>query len=279
MRRALGLIILSFLLVWHCVSAASQVVQVKKRQVHSHHTLSIAKKVAPHHLLQAASKIGTKQAKLSLAKAQTLKGPSKLHHSTTKLANKSMLVHQLSRLAHANQHTKTLACASKSSNVMLALTETNFNGILNQRLIDYRSSVCATAEAQLGKPYHFGVENPGSGFDCSGLSQFVYAEAGIEIPRTALEQYHNLAPAQHLQEGDLVFFRTTGSRQVSHVGIYIGGGYFVHSPRTGEDIRVDRLANPYWHERYAGARRVLTSSKLAEAGPLLPSFNVLEQAS
>lgn len=115
-----------------------------------------------------------------------------------------------------------------------------------------------TAERQLGKPYIWGAENPNEGFDCSGFSQYVYRKEGVHIPRTAEQQYASLKPVHRLQNGDLVFFRTEG-RGVSHVGIYLGQGYFIHAPERGEDIRVDRLNTPYWEERYAGARRVLSS--------------------
>ncbi|MCX7123336.1 MAG: C40 family peptidase [Gammaproteobacteria bacterium] len=118
--------------------------------------------------------------------------------------------------------------------------------------------VCTTAKSQLGKPYEWGGDTPSDGFDCSGFSQYVYGKEGVKIPRTALAQYASLTPVRHLENGDLVFFRTFG-RHVSHVGIYLGNGYFIHSPKTGERIRIDNIDEPYWHEHYAGARRVLTN--------------------
>lgn len=143
------------------------------------------------------------------------------------------------------------------------LAANNFNNELHQRLNLDRTMACETAKAQIGTPYQWGKEEPDGGFDCSGLIQFVYQQEGITIPRTALEQYHSLMPVKHLQEGDLVFFRTDPpSRRVSHVGIYIGDGYFVDAPRTGESVRVDRLDNSYWESVYAGARRVLTPKKV-----------------
>lgn len=127
----------------------------------------------------------------------------------------------------------------------------------------YQDSICSNAESELGKLYLWGGTSPRSGFDCSGFSQYVYKQEGIEIPRTALEQYETLTPVKHPQPGDLVFFRTHG-RHVSHVGIYLGNGYFIHSPRTGEAIRVDKLSSLYWKERYAGARRALNWNYLSE---------------
>jgi cell wall-associated NlpC family hydrolase len=121
-----------------------------------------------------------------------------------------------------------------------------------------QTQVCSTAKSELGKPYVWGGDTPSDGFDCSGFSQYVYEQEGVRIPRTALQQYASLKPVHHLQNGDLVFFRTFG-RSVSHVGIYLGNGYFIHSPKTGQDVRIDNIDDPYWRARYAGARRVLTN--------------------
>lgn len=127
----------------------------------------------------------------------------------------------------------------------------------NAALNPFQKQVCRVATSELGTPYQWGGTTPEDGFDCSGFSQYVYQQEGISIPRTANEQFHALSPAHHLQKGDLVFFRTHG-QAVSHVGIYVGDGNFIHSPRTGQDIREDNLEEPYWKERYAGARRVLS---------------------
>ena len=259
----------------------------------THHSVHKIHEAKTSHSARKASAVGAHQTvkaeKIKHAsRAQSTKPVVNQHHPLVEQAkhmHKQFAYHHqhhraMARgklLAHGKIHEEnsdTLACLSKNAHA-LEYNANGFDAEVNQRLMDYRSSVCAIAEAQLGKPYRFGLESPASGFDCSGLSQFVYAREGIEIPRTALEQYHSLAPVQHLQEGDLVFFRTRAhSRLVSHVGIYIGEGYFVHSPRTGEHIRVDRLADPYWHQRYAGARRVLTASKLAEAN-LIPDPGAL----
>lgn len=167
-------------------------------------------------------------------------------------------------MTHAQSQTLAASLTQMSSANNQDLINGGFNQQIKARLVGYQSSVCANAQAQIGKSYQWGVEDPETGFDCSGLSQFVYAEEGIQIPRTALEQYHSLQPVKHLQEGDLVFFRThPHSRQVSHVGIYVGDGYFVHAPRTGETIRMSNLSDPYWKKNYAGARRVLTNTRVA----------------
>ncbi len=198
-----------------------------------------------------------------------VKTKSKRHHSkVSSHAPKSKPVVALSHPQDYMSHAQNQTLAANLTQMSSANNQDFINGGFNQqikaRLIGYQSSVCANAQAQIGKSYQWGVEDPETGFDCSGLSQFVYAEEGIQIPRTALEQYHTLQPVKHLQEGDLVFFRThPHSRQVSHVGIYVGDGYFVHAPRTGETIRMSNLSDPYWKKNYAGARRVLTNTRVA----------------
>ncbi len=97
------------------------------------------------------------------------------------------------------------------------------------------------ALAQVGTPYIWGGETPGVGFDCSGLVQAAYKVAGITLPRVAQDQYDatiKLAPGDPIQPGDLMFFGQSTS-DVTHVGIYIGGGQMVDAPHTGADVRVE----------------------------------------
>ncbi|WP_144635752.1 C40 family peptidase [Bordetella genomosp. 13] len=124
----------------------------------------------------------------------------------------------------------------------------------------------------IGTPYSWGGDDPDDGFDCSGLVLFVYREiAGVELPRTARAQRKTgrSVARNQLQPGDLVFFTTRGRRGgISHVGMYVGRGEFVHAPSRGETVRVDRLDNSYWQRTYAGARRYLDGSQtlVASAG-------------
>ena len=116
---------------------------------------------------------------------------------------------------------------------------------------------------QIGKPYRWGGNSPRTGFDCSGLVWYAYKDlVKFRIPRTANEMYHlrDASPVNRgeLESGDLVFFRTQGRGTADHVGVYVGNGKFIQSPRTGQDIQITSLSEDYWQRHYVGARRVMT---------------------
>ena len=111
----------------------------------------------------------------------------------------------------------------------------------------------------VGIPYRWGGTDPDSGLDCSGFVQVVYKDAiGFLLPRTAREQSEvgSVVDKKELKPGDLVFFNTM-RRAFSHVGIYLGDNRFLHSPRTGAEVRVEDMSQSYWVKRYNGARRVV----------------------
>lgn len=117
-------------------------------------------------------------------------------------------------------------------------------------------SLAADALKELGVPYHWGGTSPATGFDCSGLVQYVAGLAGISVPRTSSAQFGVGVPVppSALAPGDLVFFDTYG--WATHVGIYIGGGQFVDAPDSGELVRIESLANSYWSARFIGAKDI-----------------------
>ena len=122
------------------------------------------------------------------------------------------------------------------------------------------NGVLIRAIGLVGTPYRYGGNSPEGGFDCSGLVQFVFRDtAGIRLPRSTRELVAMDAPAVRrgdLQPGDLLFF-APGGGNVSHIGIYVGEGRFVHAPSTGGTVRLDLLDADYWRRSYAGARRIL----------------------
>jgi cell wall-associated NlpC family hydrolase len=116
--------------------------------------------------------------------------------------------------------------------------------------------VAGLAAAMIGIPYVYGGQTP-EGFDCSGLVFYAYRETGIDVPRTSLAQYRaaKRIPVSAAQPGDLVFFRI--GRQISHVGIYVGNNRFIHSPETGQTVKITDLDDEYYKKRFAGAGRIL----------------------
>lgn len=120
------------------------------------------------------------------------------------------------------------------------------------------NAVLFRALSLVGTPYRGGGNRPETGFDCSGLVGYVFADAaGIALPRTTRALASLAAPnvgRNALAAGDLVLFRDGGG--VSHVGIYVGDGRFVHAPSAGGTVRMDPIDADYWRDRFAGARRV-----------------------
>ena len=114
-------------------------------------------------------------------------------------------------------------------------------------------NVVSIALQYLGVPYVWGGASPSSGFDCSGLVMFVFAQVGISLPHNAAAQYGYGTPVSRdqLAPGDLVFFDGLG-----HVGIYIGNGQFVHAPHTGDVVKISSLSESWYSSMYVGARRL-----------------------
>ena len=111
--------------------------------------------------------------------------------------------------------------------------------------------VVGIAMQYLGVPYRWGGASP-SGFDCSGFTMYVFAQSGVSLPHNAAAQYGMGTPVDRsqLQAGDLVFFNGLG-----HVGIYTGGGSFIHSPHTGDVVKISSMSG-WYASTYVGARRL-----------------------
>lgn len=124
---------------------------------------------------------------------------------------------------------------------------------------DRASNLVVTAMGSLGVPYRRGGNSAETGFDCSGFVKAMYEQTiGLVLPRRANEQAAatQAIDTNDLQPGDLVFFNTM-KRAFSHVGIYVGEGKFIHSPKPGAQVRIEDMGGSYWRQRFNGARRVL----------------------
>jgi len=134
------------------------------------------------------------------------------------------------------------------------------------------SELVLNAMGFLGVPYRRGGNNAETGFDCSGFVRAMYEQTvGLALPRKAAQQAAATEKIDRaeLQPGDLVFFNTM-RRAFSHVGIYVGDGKFIHSPRPGAEVRVEDMSISYWKRRFDGARRVSHSADESPA-PTLPA--------
>lgn len=134
--------------------------------------------------------------------------------------------------------------------------ETTTNGLV--------TSLLETAKAYLGTPYHYGGTTP-KGFDCSGFVRFVFGTFGIGLDRSSYAQatQGQLVSREQIQPGDLLFFKTRGKQnRISHVGIYLGEGQFIHAGSWGgpgkRGVKIGALDSSYYFNRLVSARRMLT---------------------
>lgn len=141
-----------------------------------------------------------------------------------------------------------------SANISRGPLAPNGQTILPQSKV---SSLISTAKSYIGVPYQFGGTSP-KAFDCSGYLQYVFAKEGINIPRTADEQYKlglRTKSSKELVPGDLVFFETY-EKGASHCGLYLGQGEFIHTS-SSKGVRVDKLSDEYWSPRYLGGKHIV----------------------
>lgn len=173
----------------------------------------------------------------------------------------------LSFAAHAAPH------QDRSDEMQRALIENNKGLIgqldqVRQSVTDRTSELVVSAIGFLGVPYRRGGNTVETGFDCSGFVRAMYNQTiGLVLPRRAEEQAAATQPVARddMKPGDLVFFNTM-RRAFSHVGIYVGEGKFIHSPKPGSQVRVEDMTGNYWQRRFNGARRVEEAQGPVNAG-------------
>jgi hypothetical protein len=122
-----------------------------------------------------------------------------------------------------------------------------------------RTNLVKTAHKYIGVPYRWGGESASGGFDCSGLTMVVYKLNGLNLPRNSRAQFDHgkFVLKSELKPGDLVFFATGRAKRVSHVGIYIGSGKFIHAPGRGRNVTIANLNDSYFVRTYMGARKYI----------------------
>jgi cell wall-associated NlpC family hydrolase len=122
------------------------------------------------------------------------------------------------------------------------------------------NDVLFRAMALVGTPYHWGGNTPAGGFDCSGLVDYIYRNAAnILLPHSSRDMAElngvKVRSMDDLMSGDLVFFGSEGG--ISHVGVYVGKGRFVHAPNSGGTVRLDDIDGPYWRDHFVYGKRLL----------------------
>lgn len=140
---------------------------------------------------------------------------------------------------------------------------------VRQTMSDTTTNLVINAMGFLGVPYRRGGSSVEVGFDCSGFVRAIYEQTmGLVLPRRAEQQAAATQSVERedIQPGDLVFFNTM-RRAFSHVGIYVGDGKFIHSPKPGAKVRMEDMRTGYWERRFNGARRVTTSSPDSMTAP------------
>ena len=210
--------------------------------------------VARQQLAQTQAVVDQKLAKLRELEAQAAKeqaaADTKLAEARDVLSN--LKAEERQRLADLAAQRAADAQQASRDNVASVPTPTSSAG--SPGSVNGRAgSAVAYAYAQLGKPYVFGAAGP-SAFDCSGLTMAAWGQVGVYLPHAASQQYAmtSRVSSSDLQPGDLVFFYSG----ISHVGIYVGGGVFVHAANPTDGVVADQLFSSYWQSVFVGAGRV-----------------------
>ncbi|WP_174847733.1 C40 family peptidase [Yersinia artesiana] len=232
---------------------------IKKAKVDSNKTSSksMTNKIAANSDKKKTTATASKTIK---KKTQEVSKPASKKTNIKTAANKKAAVNKTEKVAYGRQRNKV---QGKANTELAANNKIKLSSAHKKRYQHAKQTAMSKLMKQVGKPYRWGGTSPNTGFDCSGLIYYAYKDViRIKMPRTANEMYHlrDAAPVKRaeLESGDLVFFNIANRGVADHVGVYLGNGKFIQSPRTGEEIRISMLDNDYWQDHYVGARRVVT---------------------
>ena len=211
------------------------------KHAHDAQARVVAERAAAKHEIE--SKIAQEQRLYSSLKGQIAQLVAAQAVRQLQLAHEAQARLRAAQAAAQNQPTQTIvgvSAVTPQSDTVVAPPPTH-------------GGVVGIALGELGQPYVWGGAAPG-GFDCSGLVMWAYAQVGVSLPHSSYAQYGMGVPVSRdqLAPGDLVFFDGLG-----HVGIYIGGGQFVHAPHTGDVVKISSLDEAWYSAAYVGARRIL----------------------
>ncbi len=198
---------------------------------------------------KAAESLNAEQTKTEVKTAPTASSKSK---TTTKIASTSPTQRATSTPAPSRQTAPKTTTKATSTKTASATSTTTTKSTTTSKA----ASIIHTAKQYIGVKYVWGGTTP-SGFDCSGYMKYVYAKHGITLPRVSRDQYNVGQPVSYsnLKPADLVFFSLDGDKVTDHVGMYIGGGQFIHASST-KGVTISTMSS-YWKSKYLGARRVL----------------------
>lgn len=151
--------------------------------------------------------------------------------------------------------------------VLLLLTLAGCTGNLRSAPGEQRDAIVATALAQVGKPYRYAGADPDTGFDCSGLVHYSYAQSGVSVPRSSQELLRSgeMVSYEDAQPGDLLFYQFDDKKKLSslHVILFTGDGEGVHAPVTGKQVSTVRVNQPAWTSRHVGTVSLLGNAHAA----------------
>jgi cell wall-associated NlpC family hydrolase len=200
----------------------------------------------------AEETLSVQESHLQAAEAQAKAASAQLAQSQAEA--QALVASQQAALGQVNGQIATLVAQQEASqqSAEAAAFQSRYATVSDAPVSPGAAGAVQAAESQLGVPYVWGGEQPGVGFDCSGLTQWSWGRAGVSIPRTAQEQYDAIVhvPLSQLQPGDLLFW-DDGTSSVEHVAMYVGGGKVIQAPETGETVSYASI----WTNGLVGAGR------------------------